>query len=207
MLEPVADDRHRLVDPVLEECVDELLLVREATVDGADASGRGGELLTVAAAVAGVDAVVAKSDPPLVLLEAIREAACDGHSELAVRLRAQARAAARLDPADHAILAMRLAGNAWADIADTLQLSDSAVAERGAGIVIRLTQSRLSPEPAGTMTGWPSPIALHARAREGHERGGVGRGRPTGRVAGGGIGGLVLALGLRERGVEVEVHE
>jgi salicylate hydroxylase len=32
-------------------------------------------------------------------------------------------------------------------------------------------------------------------------------GAPRVAIAGGGIGGLVLALGLRERGVEVEVHE
>jgi DNA-binding NarL/FixJ family response regulator len=99
-------------------------------------SGRGGQLLTVAAAVAGVDAVVAKSDTERALLEAVRDAS---HAPPAVSLRAQARAAARLDPADRAVLAMRLAGTSWAEIATTLRLPVDAVAERGAAIVIQLT--------------------------------------------------------------------
>jgi DNA-binding NarL/FixJ family response regulator len=100
-------------------------------------SGRGGELLTVAAAVAGVDAVVGKSDTEHALVEAIRDA-----SRLpAVSLSAQRRAAARLDPADHAILAMRLAGSSWAEIAKTLGVPVPSVAERGAAIVLRLTAS------------------------------------------------------------------
>jgi DNA-binding NarL/FixJ family response regulator len=98
-------------------------------------SGRGGELLTVAAAVAGVDAVVAKSDTERALVEAIREA----NRLPAVSLSAQRRAAARLDPADHSILAMRLAGSSWAEIAATLRLPIASVADRGAAIVIRLT--------------------------------------------------------------------
>jgi FixJ family two-component response regulator len=96
-------------------------------------SGRGGELVTVAAAVAGVDAIVAKSDTGQALLPA-------------VALRSQGRAAARLDPADHGILAMRLAGHSWADIAATLRLPVAAVADRGAAIVIRLTSSHASAE-------------------------------------------------------------
>ena len=79
-------------------------------------SGRGGELLAVAAAVAGVDAVVAKSDTESALLEAIRDVARDAYRPPAVSLSAQRRAAARLDPADHALLAMRLAGNSWAEM-------------------------------------------------------------------------------------------
>jgi DNA-binding NarL/FixJ family response regulator len=102
-------------------------------------SGRGGELVTVAAAVAGVDAVVAKSDTGQALLEAIRQAVRGDIGVPAVALRSQARAAARLDPVDHGILAMRLAGHSWADIAATLRLPVAAVADRGAAIVIRLT--------------------------------------------------------------------
>ena len=109
-------------------------------------SGRGGELVTVAAAVAGVDAIVAKSDTGQALLEAIRQAARGDVAVPAVALRSQGRAAARLDPADHGILAMRLAGHSWADIAATLRLPVAAVADRGAAIVIRLTSSHASAE-------------------------------------------------------------
>jgi DNA-binding NarL/FixJ family response regulator len=108
-------------------------------------SGRGGELLTVAAAVAGVDAVVGKSDTERAVLEAVR----DVNRLPAVSLSAQRRAAARLEPADQAVLAMRLAGNSWAEIAATLGLPIASVAERGAAIVIRLTAGG---PPAGPPT-------------------------------------------------------
>lgn len=107
-------------------------------------SGRSGELLTVAAAVAGVDAVVAKSDTGRALLEAIRHAARGDAAVPPVALRSQARAAARLDPEDHGILAMRLAGHSWADIAGALRQPVATVADRGAAIVIRLTSSHAS---------------------------------------------------------------
>lgn len=107
-------------------------------------SGRGGQLLTVAAAVAGVDAVVAKSDSERALLEAIRD---ESHTPPPVSLRAQARAAGRLDPADRAILAMRLAGTSWAEIAATLRLPAGAVAKRAAAIVIYLTAAETPAEP------------------------------------------------------------
>jgi DNA-binding NarL/FixJ family response regulator len=111
-------------------------------------SGRGGPLLTVAAAVAGVDAVVTKSDTERALLEAIR-----GANPLpAVSLRTQRRAAARIDPADHAILAMRLAGTSWTEIAATLRQPAAAIAERAAAIVIQLTAAGTtadSPTAAG----------------------------------------------------------
>ncbi len=112
-------------------------------------TGRGGQLLSVAAAVAGVDAVVAKSDSERALLEAIRATARDAHPPRAVSLRAQRRAAARLEPADRAILAMRLAGTSWTEIAATLRLPAAAVAERAAAIVIRLTAT---PSPADSPT-------------------------------------------------------
>jgi DNA-binding NarL/FixJ family response regulator len=101
-------------------------------------SGRGGQSLVVAAVFAGVDAVVAKSDTERALLGAIRAAARGNHAPPAVSLRAQARAAARLEPADRALLAMRLAGTSWAEIAATLRLPAAAVAERAGAIVIHL---------------------------------------------------------------------
>ena len=112
-------------------------------------SGRGGQLLTVAAAVAGVDAVVAKSDSEQALLEAIRNAARDGNPPQTVSLGLQKRAAARIDPADHPILAMRLAGNSWTEIAATLRLPATAVSERGAAIAVRLAAT---PSPAESPT-------------------------------------------------------
>lgn len=111
-------------------------------------SGRGGDLLSVAAAVAGVDVVVAKSDTERALLEAIRQAGRPGDSAPAVTLRAQGRSAARLDPADRGILAMRLAGHSWADIAGTLRLSVATVVDRGVAMVIRLTSSPASTDAA-----------------------------------------------------------
>jgi DNA-binding NarL/FixJ family response regulator len=108
-------------------------------------SGHGGQLLTVAAAVAGVDAVVAKSDSERALLQVIRATASDANPPPAVSLGLQKRAAARIDPADHAILAMRLAGTSWAEIADTLRLPAATITERAAAIAIRLTTT---PSPA-----------------------------------------------------------
>jgi DNA-directed RNA polymerase specialized sigma24 family protein len=49
--------------------------------------------------------------------------------------------AARLDPADHAILAMPLAREPPAEIADTLGLTDRAIEQRIARIVRRLEPS------------------------------------------------------------------
>jgi DNA-binding NarL/FixJ family response regulator len=95
-------------------------------------SGRGGDLLSVAAAVAGVDVVVSKSDTERALLEAIRQAARPGDAVPDVTLQAQGRSAGRIDPADHGILAMRLAGHSWADIAATLRVSVASVVDRGA---------------------------------------------------------------------------
>lgn len=111
-------------------------------------SGRGGDLLSVAAAVAGVDAVVSKSDTERALLEAIRQAARPGDAEPTVTLHAQGRAAGRIDPADHGILAMRIAGHSWADIAATLRLSIATVVDRGADMVVRLTSTGAATLPA-----------------------------------------------------------
>jgi DNA-binding NarL/FixJ family response regulator len=112
-------------------------------------SGRGGDLLTVAAAVAGVDVVVSKSDTTeRALLEAIREAARPGAAAPTVTLQAQGRSAGRIDPADHGILAMRLAGHSWADIAATLRVSVATVVDRGAAMVVRLTSTGAATVPA-----------------------------------------------------------
>jgi DNA-binding NarL/FixJ family response regulator len=98
-------------------------------------------VLVVAAAVAGVDAVVSKSSSNGALLEAIRAVANPTRRLLPVTPRMKAEAATRLDPSDHAILAMRLAGHTLADIAETLWLPVPAIAERIAAIVAALASS------------------------------------------------------------------
>jgi DNA-binding NarL/FixJ family response regulator len=96
--------------------------------------------LVVAGVVAGADAVVSKTSSGLVLVEAIRHAAASTHAPMPVSRQMRVEAA-RLDPADHAILAMRLAGEPPAEIADTLGLTDRAIEQRIARIVRRLEPS------------------------------------------------------------------
>jgi DNA-binding NarL/FixJ family response regulator len=91
--------------------------------------------LVVAAAVAGADAVVGKSSSTLELLEAIRTVAHTPCPRPAVSAPERAEAAAMLDPFDHAILAMRLAGDSPAAIAGTLSLPVAEVAER-IGVIV-----------------------------------------------------------------------
>lgn len=97
-----------------------------------------------AAVVAGADAVVSKSATERELLEAVRDAAHNRPAE-AMSLRSQRRAAARLDPADHAILAMRSARTSWRDIAATLAIDDGVLAARAAAMICRLS-ARESPD-------------------------------------------------------------
>src|SRR3954470_10704694 len=78
--------------------------------------------LLVAATVAGADAVISKSSSALELLEAIRTVTQAPRALPAISAQMRAEAAAILDPFDHAILAMRLAGDSSADIAATLGL-------------------------------------------------------------------------------------
>jgi DNA-binding NarL/FixJ family response regulator len=91
--------------------------------------------LVVAAAFAGADAVVGKSSSTLELLEAIRTVAHTPRPRLAISAPVRAEAAARLDPFDHAILAMRLAGDSPAAIAGTLSLPVAEVADR-IGVIV-----------------------------------------------------------------------
>lgn len=98
-------------------------------------------VLVVAAVVAGVDAVVAKSSSNRALLEAIRAVAIPPRPLPPVTPQMKAEAASRLDPSDHAILAMRLAGHTLADIGDTLWLPVPTVADRIAAIVATLVSA------------------------------------------------------------------
>ncbi|MGH2920154.1 MAG: response regulator [Solirubrobacteraceae bacterium] len=98
------------------------------------------DALLVAAVVAGADAVVAKSSSTGALLEAIREVARAPRT-LPISHHMRVRAAARLDAADHAILAMRLAGDSGADIGAVLGLPPSEIAARIAAIVAALASA------------------------------------------------------------------
>jgi DNA-binding NarL/FixJ family response regulator len=101
--------------------------------------------LIVAAGVAGADAIVSKASPIGALIEAIRAAAHPVHPGLSITPRMKAEAAVTLDPRDHAIFAMRLAGNSPVEIAATLRIPGEKLAERTRAIVVRL--ARLTPAP------------------------------------------------------------
>jgi DNA-binding NarL/FixJ family response regulator len=94
----------------------------------------------VPALIAGADAVVSKASSGAELLTAIRAVARGDHVSPSPPARAQAAAAARLAPADHAILAMRLAGHPPADIGETLGLPARKLADRTAAIVRTLVR-------------------------------------------------------------------
>jgi DNA-binding NarL/FixJ family response regulator len=111
--------------------------------------------LVVAAAVAGVNTVVSKASSNRALLDAIRAVANPPRSLPAITPPMKAEAATRLDPSDHAILAMRLAGDTLADIGETLWLPVAAIADRIAAIVAALVPAapssldlRREPAPA-----------------------------------------------------------
>ena len=106
------------------------------------------DLLLVAAAVAGADAVVDKSAPARALLQAIR--GTEDGPPLAARITpmVQAEAAAALDPADRPILAMRLAATAPADIAQTLGLTLNELLGRIATMIRTAVHNRRQVIPA-----------------------------------------------------------
>jgi DNA-binding NarL/FixJ family response regulator len=98
--------------------------------------------LVVAAAVAGADAIVSKSDTAATLVQAIRAVARNPHALPAISPQMKADAAAKLDPTDHAILAMRVAGDLPVAIASTLGVPEPAIAKRIAAIVAQLEPLR-----------------------------------------------------------------
>jgi DNA-binding NarL/FixJ family response regulator len=107
----------------------------------------------VAAAAVGADAVVSKSDTPRALLEAVRDAAHGRAGLPEIPLPVRARFAAKLEPTDRAILAMRLAGTTPAEIAETIGLTAARVRARIARIVARLTPA----SPFELATAGPAP--------------------------------------------------
>ena len=99
--------------------------------------------LVVAAAVAGADAIVSKSSAAATLLEAIRTVARRNPRTIpTITPKMKADAAARLDPAGHAIFAMRVAGDSPVEIATTLGVPDTTISNRIAAIVAKLEPLR-----------------------------------------------------------------
>ena len=92
----------------------------------------------LAAEIAGADGVIDKAADTPELLRAVR-----GERVLpAVGLRERARAAARLDPRDRPIFAMRLAGNSPREIASIVGINVAALNARVQAIVAQLTAPR-----------------------------------------------------------------
>lgn len=98
-------------------------------------SGAPKESISIAATLAGVDAVVAKTEPRRELLETVRAVAAGSYTPAAIPMRLRRRAAAELDATDQAIVAMRLAHTSLRDIAATLQLDLVTVTGRFAAVV------------------------------------------------------------------------
>ena len=96
------------------------------------------DALRVAAALAGAGALVSKSSPAAVLVDAIRTTARAPQTLPPVSWRARREVASRIDVADHAILAMRLAGDPPDEIGDTLGLASRTIRDRIGGIIARL---------------------------------------------------------------------
>jgi DNA-binding NarL/FixJ family response regulator len=94
--------------------------------------------LVVAAAVAGADAIVGKSSTAAALVEALRTVARNRRTIPPITPRMRADAAAKLDPRDHAILAMRVADTPPVEIAATPGVPAARIARRIAAIVARL---------------------------------------------------------------------
>jgi DNA-binding NarL/FixJ family response regulator len=98
--------------------------------------------LAVPARLAGIDGLVDKGSAAHDLLRVIR-AVHRGERELPpVSLRRQRESAAKLDPEDHAIFAMRLAGTSPREIAETLGLSANELKRRATAIFRILTSAR-----------------------------------------------------------------
>jgi DNA-binding NarL/FixJ family response regulator len=102
----------------------------------------------VSAALAGAGAVVEHTSPAANLLGTIRAVARTAQSIPPVSLAQKRKAAEILDPADHAILAMRLAGESASEIADTLGVAPRMVWDRLAAMIARLDSAGV-PMPVG----------------------------------------------------------
>jgi len=98
--------------------------------------------LIVPATLAGVDAIVDKAADLRELLHAIRAVGAGERVLPLITPRLQSEAAARLEPIDRAIFAMRLAGTTASDIAATVGLSRRELGGRVAAIFATLATGR-----------------------------------------------------------------
>ena len=127
--------------------------------------------VTIAAVIAGADAILHKTAPPAALLHTIRASAVPASAPPpAVSSRHTARAAARLEPSEHAIFAMRLAGNSPQEIADTLSLPVTAIHRRIVQIADQLAATGQPARAAGDhgrtgLRARPSAFAYPAHRR------------------------------------------
>lgn len=99
-------------------------------------------LLVVAAAVAGAEALVSRSSSVTTLLQTMRAVALTPRHSAPIPAQVMTRAAQCLDPADHAILAMRIAGDSPDEIAATLGMPGISITRRIVAIVSTLEASR-----------------------------------------------------------------
>jgi DNA-binding NarL/FixJ family response regulator len=97
--------------------------------------------VVVAAALAGVGAMIREPSSAAPLLDAVGELARSARALPCISRRARREVGAGLDPADHAILAMRLAGDRPAKIARRLGLQPATVIGPIAKMIARLDQA------------------------------------------------------------------
>ena len=109
-------------------------------------AGSATDVLVVAAVVAGVDTVVAKTSAPRELHTAIHEVVRRPGRLPPISVQMRYAAAAALDPSDHAILAMRLAGDSPSEIGAVLGLRAPDVRGRIGAMVAAMTDA--VPDPA-----------------------------------------------------------
>lgn len=105
-------------------------------------AGHVDDAIVIAAALAGAGAVIGKSSGAAAVLEAIRELARYPRALVQIPAPFGREMAARLDPVDHRILAMRLAGDHPVKIARALELPPSAVSARIENMIARLEARR-----------------------------------------------------------------
>jgi DNA-binding NarL/FixJ family response regulator len=106
--------------------------------------GAGGDVLP--AAFAGADALLDKSAPVRELVETLRAVAAGEHVLAPVSLPSRSRAAGRLEGADRAVFAMRMAGTASPDIANVAGIHRCELHGRLAAIAAQL-DGRAVPPP------------------------------------------------------------
>jgi DNA-binding NarL/FixJ family response regulator len=102
---------------------------------------------TVAASLAGADAIVAKSAGARELLAAIRLTGAGRTRLPVVTASERAMVAAQLEPRDRSIVAMRLAGTSLPDIAHVVGMTVPQLSGRVAAIVAALSGRRAEPVP------------------------------------------------------------